>query len=106
MFDYGSEDEDKKGELSVIRELMEKLVGEMQPDENDFSERLGRKKPDLEVVKVGIGMDPMEKAEEMSGRDMDDDMEMGEDPEHAAMVMDEGMSPQEKFKKRLMALRK
>lgn len=103
MFDYGDEE---KSELSVIRELMEKLVGEMEPSEEDFAERLGRKKPDLEVVKVGIGMDPkMEKAEEMAGKDLEGDMEMGEDPEHAAMVLDEGMSPEEKLKKRLMKLR-
>lgn len=103
MFEYGDDD---KSELSVIRELMEKLVGEMSPSEDDFAERLGRKKPDLEVVKVGVGMDPkMEMAEEMSGKDLDGDMEEGEDPKHAAMVMDEGMSPEEKLKQRLMKLR-
>ena len=103
MFDYG---DDEKSELSVIKELMEKLVGEMEPSEDDFAERLGRKKPDLEVVKVGVGMSPeMEKKEEMLGKDLEGDMEMGEDPEHAAMVLDEGMSPEEKLKKRLMKLR-
>lgn len=103
MFDYGDEDKDAK--LSVIKELMEKLVGEMEPTEDDFAERLGRKKPDLEVAKISVGVDPKEKMEEMTGKDMDDDMEMGEDPEHAAMVMDDGMSPDEKLKQRLMKLR-
>lgn len=102
MFDY---ENDEKTELSVIKELMEQLVGEMKPGADDFEERLGRKKPVLEVMKVEAGVSPKEKMEEKLGLDLDGDEEMGEDPEHVAMVMDEGESPEEKLKQRLMKLR-
>lgn len=105
---------DKK-ELQVIADLMEELKDQMEYGEDDFAERLGRKKPQVEVVKMegSLPMDDedMEHAEEMSGEDLDNDMEMGEDPEHAAMVLDRGeddmemMSPEEKLKQRLMKLR-
>lgn len=107
---------DNKLELKLISQLMDQLQGEMEYDEDDLASRLGRKKPGIEMVKIEGKMpmhgmdDPMEKMEEMTGRDLDNDMEMGEDPEHAAMVMDEGeddedMSPEDMLKKRLMKLR-
>jgi hypothetical protein len=105
MFGSECEGEDEKVNLSVIKDLMEQLISEMKPGAEDFEERLGRKKPALEMVKVEAKGSPMEAMEEMAGKDLEGDMEMGEDPEHAAMVMDEGMSPEEKLKKRLMKLR-
>jgi len=99
---------DNKLELKLISQLMDQLQGEMEYDENDFASRLGRKKPGVEVVKIE-GKMPMEGMEEMTGEDLDGDMEMGEDPTHASMVMDEGtddeMDPEEMLKKRLMKLR-
>lgn len=91
--------------LEIIQQLMEELKEEMQPSADDFSERLGRKKPGVEVLKIeGQVEDPsLETAEEEVGMDLDGDMEMGEDPEHEETVMEE--SPDDKFKKRLMALR-
>lgn len=105
---------DDKLELKLISQLMDQLQGEMEYDEDDFASRLGRKKPGVEVVKIEgklpmSGSDPLEKMEEMSGEDLDGDMEMDEDPSHAAMVMDEGeddeMGPEAMLKKRLMKLR-
>lgn len=101
---FGTHDEEKS-ELSVIKELMEQLVSEMEPTSEDFEERLGRKPKGIEVAKVEVKGSPLEEAEEMAGRDLDMDMEEGEDPDHVAMVMDEGMSPEEKLKQRLMKLR-
>lgn len=94
--------------LKVIQQLMQELQDEMQYGEDDFAERLGKKKPDIEVVKVegSMDQDPMlEKKEEKLGMDLDGDMEMGEDPEHAEMVMGEDEGPEEKLKNRLMKLR-
>jgi len=95
--------------LKIIEELMEELKDKMEIGKDDFDSRLGRNKPDVSVVKVEGEIDPkMEKAEEMMGEDLDHDMEMGEDPEHAAMVMDMGeedQSPEEKLKQRIMKLR-
>jgi hypothetical protein len=112
MFDYKG---DEKGELEVIKSLMEQLVEEMKPGAEDFEERLGRKKPGIEVLKIEgkLGDDEgeeenplLEKAEEKMGMDMDSDQETGEPPMHQSMVMDEDISPQEKLKKRLMKLRR
>lgn len=98
-----------KSKLDMIKELMDQLQEEMQYGKGDFEERLGRKKPDaaIEVMKIEGDSPELKKAEEMPGMDLDNDMEMGEDPEHAAMVMDEGEeeSPEDMLKKRLMKLR-
>lgn len=99
---------DNKLELKLISQLMDQLQGEMEYDEDDLSSRLGRKKPEVEVLKIEgkMPMKDLEKAEEMAGSDLHSDMEMGEDPEHAAMVMgEEALSPEEELKKRLMKLR-
>ena len=99
--------EDSK--LAIIAELMEELQGKMDLDADDLESRLGRKKPGVEVTKIEgklpMGDEELEQAEEMTGEDLDHDMEMGEDPEHAAMVLDESTSPEEKLKQRLMKLR-
>jgi hypothetical protein len=101
-------------ELDIIKELMEQLQGEMQYGKDDFEERLGRKKPEMQVIKIEgelpkEGDDELEEKEELLGRDLDGDMEQGEDPEHAAMVlgrdMEEKLSPEDELKKRLMKLR-
>ena len=42
----------ERTELDVIKELMEELTDKMQYDKDDFEERLGRKKPSVEVVKI------------------------------------------------------
>lgn len=106
--------------LELIRELMDQLQEEMQYGKGDFEERLGRKKPDaaIEIMKVEGDSPELKKSEEMSGMDLDNDHEMGEDPKHAAMVMGKGMdddmdmdmggeeeSPEDMLKKRLMKLR-
>lgn len=61
---------DKK-ELELIHEMMGKLIDEMQPGEDDFSERLGRKKPAIaiEIEKES----PMEEDIPMSMDDLDSD---------------------------------
>lgn len=89
MFDHNG---DSSETLSVIKELMEQLVGEMQPSKDDFEERLGRKKPDMVAIKVEGKM-----PEGMEGEMMPE--EMGEE------MMEEDCSPEEKLKKRLLKLR-
>lgn len=81
--------DDEKVDLSVIKELMEQLISEMKPGVDDFEERLGHKKPDIEVVKVEAGESPFK---EKMGMDLGEDME-------------EEMSPEDKLKSRLMKLR-
>lgn len=105
----------ERSELDIIKELMAELESKMEPDHNDFSERLGRDKPDVKMVKIEgeLPESPeMEKKEEMMGMSDDQDMgEMGKDPMADKMMgsdedmpMDE-MDPDAKLKARLMRLR-
>lgn len=71
--------EEKK--LQIIGQLMQELQDLMGPGENDFSERLGREKPDMAVMKIEAG--------EPEGEEM----------------MDEECDPDEGLKSRLMKLR-
>jgi len=105
-------------ELELIKELMDKLSEEMEYGEEDFSERLGRKKPHVEVIKMEGKMpmdEDLEHEEEELGMDLDGDMEMDEDPEHIAKVLGRGShdeddmeesSPESDLKRRLMKLRR
>lgn len=105
---------DHKKELMLIKDLMDKLVDEMEYSPDDLAERLGRK-PAVKSVEVqmegelpmGEEDEALERAEELTGQDLDDDMEMGEDPEHAEMVLgeEEPMSPEEKLKQRILKMR-
>lgn len=86
--------------LSLIKRLMEELQGNMEYSKDDFEERLGRKKPevDVTVLKGEMPKRPMmmeEAAPEMGGDSMEDDDEDMEDEDD-----DAGM-----LKKRLMRLR-
>ncbi len=78
-----------KDKLMAIKELMDELVGEMQPDQNDFDMRLGKPKVDMVAMKgeMPIGGDD----------------ESGED----SMDMDDmfGGSPEDKLKQRIMKLK-
>jgi hypothetical protein len=90
--------------LEMIKSLMADLEEEMSYGEDELSDRLGRKKPDVEVVSIkGEIKDPaLEGMEEKLGMDLDGDMEMDEGAEHEAMIDDD---PEEKLKSRLMKLR-
>lgn len=102
-------------DMQLIHDLMCQLQEAMGYDGDELEERLGRKKPGVEIEIEGEM--PMEKAEEMVGKDLDHDMEMGEDPEHVGKVLgdemdfddEEGMfkpkSEGMELKKRLMAIR-
>lgn len=59
--------------LAVIKKLMEKLESLMTMDADDFDARLGKAKPEVEVVKVEgkVPMDGEEMA--MDGLDEEDD---------------------------------
>lgn len=105
---------DHKKELMLIKDLMDKLVDEMEYSPDDLAERLGRK-PAVKSVEVQMeGEIPMseedqtlEKAEELASQDLDEDMEMGE-PEDAETVLgeeEEPMSPEEKLKQRILKMR-
>lgn len=75
--------------MEIIKQLMEELQEQMAYSEDDLGERLGRKKPEVEVMKIEAEGEPMMEGE------MDEEMPM------------DGMeeSPEDKFKKRLMSLR-
>lgn len=91
---------DKK-ELMMIQELMQELADKMEYGEDDFNERLGRKKPEIEVMKVEGEM-PMDEM------DQDESPEMDEDVEDMDMMSDGlqmDMSPEDKLKQRIQKLR-
>ena len=99
---------DKK--MQIIGELMEELQEMMAYGEDDLAERLGRKKPKVEVAMIeGEMKDPaLEEAEEKVGMDLDGDDEMGEDAEHQMLVKgedEEEEGPEASLKNRLMKLR-
>lgn len=68
--------------LMAIKELMDELIGDMQPSGEEFDERLG--KPKVESVSMELGGDDMP---------MEGDMAM------------EGDDPEMDFKNRLMKLK-
>jgi hypothetical protein len=94
-------------ELDVIMELMEDLQEKMQYGEGDFEERLGRKKPGIEVMKIE-GKLPMgeDEAEGMESEMGEDELAMESDPMMGAELDEElEESPEEKLKKRIMKMR-
>lgn len=90
--------EDRK--LEIIKQLMDELEGMMQPEADELGARLGR--PKSVEIEVEGGDPGLESEEENLGMDLDGDEEMGEDPEHRAMVLG---SPEEKLKSRIMKMR-
>lgn len=84
-----------KQELQVIMDLMKDLQDKMEYGEDDFNDRLGRKKPEVEVMKVGV-------SPTMDDKDMPDGMDDMDGDEGG---MEEEMSPEDKLKDRLMKLR-
>lgn len=122
-------------ELDIIMDLMKDLQDKMEFSPDDFNQRLGKNKPAVEIVKVGVDpMDPMggsgdsgdtmgasELADKLAGggddsmqgmsamSDSGDDSSMGDDS-GSQMPMDSGdmddmMSPEERLKSRLLKLR-
>ena len=85
--------------LKIIKELMDELVDSMEYSKDDFDERLGRKKPDVEVLKVE-GEIPMEEMSPEEHQEM-----MGMEDENEPMEDEEECSPDEKLVKRMMKLR-
>lgn len=68
-------DEDESDVLATIKKLMEELAGQMEYSSDDFEERLGRKKPDVEVsvVKGEIPDDEVEEIAEVPELEEDDE---------------------------------
>ncbi len=83
-----------KQELQVIMDLMKDLQEKMEYSPDDFEERLGKKKPGIEVMKIE-GELPVEEAE-MGEMPMEEEGMEGD-------MMEEG--PEAALKKRLMKLR-
>ncbi len=93
---------DLKQQLQIIQDLMGQLQEKMEYGEDDFSSRLGRPKPEIQAVKIE-GKLPMEGSpDEEAGETPDMEAMEGHDDPMGGM-MDE--SPEDKLKKRLMALR-
>lgn len=86
-----------KDELKIIRELMEQLEDEMKYSEDDFSERLGREKPKVDVVSIS--------ASEESSEDKPEEEEEEEEENFEEFREEEKSSPEEELKKRLLKLR-
>ncbi len=84
-------EENESEVLELIKRLMEELQGSMEYSADDFEERLGRKKPNVDVT-VMKGEMPKEAMPEMAADDMEEDCDDGDD--EAGML-----------KKRLMRLR-
>jgi hypothetical protein len=76
-----------KQDLEIIRDLMDELIGEMEPGEEDFNERLG-KKPKIAMVEM-----------EIEGKEEMPEEEMGMD------FMPEEEDEDRLLKKRLMKMR-
>jgi hypothetical protein len=76
-----------KQDLEIIKDLMDELINEMEPGEEDFNERLGRKKPEIGMMKI-----------EVEGEEMPED-EVGMD------FMPEEEDEDSLLKKRLMKMR-
>lgn len=82
-------------DLEIIKQLMSQLQDEMKPSGDDFEERLGRKKPGIEIMKVegklpgdmdpmSTDMDSMDPKKQMAEKladklGMSDDMEKDSD---------------------------
>ena len=79
-------------ELQIIKELMELLQKDMEYDENDFSDRLGRKKPEVEIELKSAHKMPIE-SEEVGELDQPD------------LLDEEEKSPGDDLKRRLLKLR-
>lgn len=61
-----------KQDLEIIKELMDELISEMEPGEEDFAERLGRKKPEVGMMKIEVEGEEMPE-EEMGFEEEEDE---------------------------------
>jgi hypothetical protein len=107
----------ERDQFELIKEIMDEIRDHMKYSPDDLEERLGRKKPKVEMVAIEgkLPEEGMEKLEEKMGADLDGDEEMDEPMDHKEKVFgktgmdmgmdDEEMSPREVLKKRLMKLR-
>lgn len=92
---------DSKKELMMIKELMEKLIDEMEPSPDDFDERLGRSKPEIKSVQIE-GVIPADEDMLPMEDDMDSEMDDMVDEDEDMMVEE---SPEEALKRRIEKLR-
>lgn len=81
--------------MEIISQLMEELQEEMAHGKDDFSSRLGRKEPDVEIMSM--------KREDDDDEPSELDFDLG--GEEKEMGMDEDCSPEEKLKQRLLKMR-
>jgi hypothetical protein len=92
-------------ELDVIMELMHDLQEKMEYGEDDLDERLGRRKPGVEMVKIE-GKLP---TKDIEVEDLGDEMDMAEEPFSTEMALGEDdeleESPEAKLTKRIMKMR-
>lgn len=86
---------DNAKELEIIMELMEELKDSMEYSKDDFESRLGRKKPEVEVLKIE---GELSSDEDMPEEDMEEDME-------DELPMMEEPSEEDSLKQRILKLR-
>ncbi len=89
-----------KQDLEIIRDLMDELVNDMEPKEEDFSERLGRSKPKIAAIKMEVEGESGDSVseDEKDRLGAEDDLE---DPS----VFEMGFDPGERLKNRIKKLR-
>lgn len=97
----------ESSDLKMIMELMEELKEEMQYGEKDFSERLGRKKPEEFEMPMDDAIDEHEGlVAVLESPSHEDDEEEAEEQGEELDEMLEESSPEDKLKQRLLKLRK
>lgn len=93
----------KEAKLGVLKDLRGMASGMMKDgmkatvmakDKSGLEKGLEKAK-DMVAHAPGEENPALEQLEEETGRDLDSDMEQGEDPKHKAMVMAEDCSPEE-----------
>jgi len=79
-----------KQDLEIIRDLMDELIGEMEPNEQDFNERLG-KEPKVAMVKMEVEGESEEPEELEEYKNMGSEMDASSDE----------YNPEEELKRRI-----
>jgi len=70
-----------KQDLEIIKDLMDELIADMEPGEEDFAERLGRKKPEVAMIKMEVEGESGEPGQEIAEEEEEmHPFEMGYDP--------------------------
>jgi len=89
--------------LKLIQKLMDELITDMEPTQDDYMEKLGKKKPEIEVVKMEGKLPLGEMEDDMEGMDH----EMGDESMDFSSIMNMDKEDEEEsdLKKKLMKIK-